>query len=313
MNLYSKKQRWKIVLVAIALLIVAGTIWYASHITEKVRAKERQDIKLWSEAIRKKADLVNVTNQSFETLAEVERQRVTVWGKAIAELNREGIEDYSFAMDIMNIHSTFPIILTDQDDNIITVRNLDGVSNEEIKGKLSEWAEENPPVIVSYSSVGSQKIYYRNSDAYYSLLSRTDSLIEAFNVDLVENSAQVPVIFIDAQTNELIATNLSEEEVSDKKKMDLRIQQMKAEVGDPIEVNLKDNEKGFVYYQDSMTLKQLKYFPYIMLGIISLFLVVGYFLFSTFRRAEQNQVWGRDGQGDGAPVGDAPFITYGMA
>src|SRR5208282_3110700 len=37
--------------------------------------------------------------------------------------------------------------------------------------------------------------------------------------------------------------------------------------------------------------KQLRIFPYIQLGIFSLFLVFSYFAFSTSRSAEQNMVW----------------------
>jgi signal transduction histidine kinase len=36
---------------------------------------------------------------------------------------------------------------------------------------------------------------------------------------------------------------------------------------------------------------QLRYFPYVQLGILGLFLLVSYALFSMFRNAEQNQVW----------------------
>ena len=42
----------------IAFLIVIGTNWYASHIASKVQKEERQKIKLWSQAISKKADLM---------------------------------------------------------------------------------------------------------------------------------------------------------------------------------------------------------------------------------------------------------------
>jgi signal transduction histidine kinase len=42
---------------------------------------------------------------------------------------------------------------------------------------------------------------------------------------------------------------------------------------------------------DSYVLTQLRYFPYIQLAIISIFLLVAYMLFSTARRSEQNQVW----------------------
>src|SRR5690606_31272646 len=44
-------------------------------------------------------------------------------------------------------------------------------------------------------------------------------------------------------------------------------------------------------YQDSYILSQLKIFPYILLAIVTAFLLVAYVLFSTARRSEQNQVW----------------------
>jgi len=38
-------------------------------------------------------------------------------------------------------------------------------------------------------------------------------------------------------------------------------------------------------------LKKLQYFPYIQFLVIGLFAFIGYLIFSTFRKAEQNQVW----------------------
>lgn len=46
-----------------------------------------------------------------------------------------------------------------------------------------------------------------------------------------------------------------------------------------------------VYYQDSPLLTQLKYFPYVQLSVITIFLLLAYTAFSSSRRSEQNQVW----------------------
>jgi hypothetical protein len=46
-----------------------------------------------------------------------------------------------------------------------------------------------------------------------------------------------------------------------------------------------------IYYQDSPLLTQLKYFPYIQLSVITIFLLLAYTSFSSSRRSEQNQVW----------------------
>ena len=46
-----------------------------------------------------------------------------------------------------------------------------------------------------------------------------------------------------------------------------------------------------LYFDSSPELRQLQYFPYIQFFIIGLFAIIGYLIFSTFRKAEQNQVW----------------------
>jgi len=50
-----------------------------------------------------------------------------------------------------------------------------------------------------------------------------------------------------------------------------------------------DEEELIVYYKDSNILTQLRYFPYIQLGVIALFLITAYVGFSAARRAERDQ------------------------
>ncbi|WP_461789080.1 sensor histidine kinase [Pedobacter sp.] len=52
-----------------------------------------------------------------------------------------------------------------------------------------------------------------------------------------------------------------------------------------------DDEPLIAYYKDSSMLTQLRFFPYIQLGVIALFLLTAYVGFSAARRAEQDQVW----------------------
>ncbi|MCF8227591.1 MAG: HAMP domain-containing histidine kinase, partial [Bacteroidales bacterium] len=47
----------------------------------------------------------------------------------------------------------------------------------------------------------------------------------------------------------------------------------------------------YIFYKDSALLTQISFFPYLQFGVIGLFLIIAYFLFSSARRAEQNQVW----------------------
>jgi two-component system, sporulation sensor kinase D len=46
-----------------------------------------------------------------------------------------------------------------------------------------------------------------------------------------------------------------------------------------------------VYYKDSPLLTELKYFPYIQLSVIAIFLITAYAAFSSSRKSEQDQVW----------------------
>ncbi len=49
--------------------------------------------------------------------------------------------------------------------------------------------------------------------------------------------------------------------------------------------------KNYVYYGESYLLKQLRYFPYVQLTIIFLFLIVVLFALSSANKSLQNQVW----------------------
>lgn len=69
-----------------------------------------------------------------------------------------------------------------------------------------------------------------------------------------------------------------------------QLEEMKAE-HDPIQFELYDGEKQYIYYQDSFLLTQLRIYPYVQLTVIAIFLLASYLAFSSSRRAEQNQVW----------------------
>ena len=153
MNLYSKKQRWKIVLLLAALLIASGTIWYTSYIASKVQKEERQKVKLWSEAIRKKADLVKLTNQSFSALAEEERNKVELHVKATKEMEKD-LSDYTFALNIIQSNTTIPLILVDDKGNISSSLNIEDDHPDTLLKYIKDWALDS-----NFIEVKKQKIH----------------------------------------------------------------------------------------------------------------------------------------------------------
>lgn len=58
----------------------------------------------------------------------------------------------------------------------------------------------------------------------------------------------------------------------------------------PIEVNII-GDKQWIYYKDSALLNRLRFYPIYQLGFIGVFMIIAYFIFSSSRRSEQNQVW----------------------
>ncbi|NJN77844.1 MAG: hypothetical protein HC803_05535 [Saprospiraceae bacterium] len=111
-----------------------------------------------------------------------------------------------------------------------------------------------------------------------------------FIFSIVGSNTTIPVILTDERKNIQDHVNLNEEKVeSDTSYLRRQLKIMTAQ-NEPIIFN-----NGFdtlhLYYKNSQLLTLLIYFPYFQLGLIMVFLLVGYFAFSAARRAEQNQVW----------------------
>lgn len=305
-------------LMVFALLIVGLSLWYTSYIANKVQVEERLKVKLWSEALRKKADLVNLTNKSFEQLRVEEQRKAKLWARAAKEIQKE-LLDYDLPFSIITESHSIPIIVLDNEGRFNDSVNLNfdkqgvltrlrtanpTVSDEQMEELLSiqfgkfvrrtteEWERTYPPVEIFYAGTRSQRFYYSNSQRYYDLVGMRAQLIASFENDLVENSALVPVLFVDSTRRSVISHNLDTVKfrIHEAGGLYETIEMMAGE-NPPIKVSLAKGEKGYVYYFNSLILKQLRYYPYVQFGIIGLFLFICYLLFNTFRKAEQNQVW----------------------
>jgi two-component system, sporulation sensor kinase D len=120
-------------------------------------------------------------------------------------------------------------------------------------------------------------------------------------VDLIRKNTKLPVILTDAK-GMIIATqgldttktnyDLEKKEgvIYDPGYFARELKKMKKQHA-PTQIVGLDNTKWFIYYKDSFILTQLRYFPYIQLGVIGLFLLTAYVAFSSARKAEQDQVW----------------------
>ena len=72
MDLYSRKQRWKLVLAMTALAIVGASLWYSSRMVGRVRTEERTKVNLWAEAVRNRTRAMRIRQRgSNEVLLTV--------------------------------------------------------------------------------------------------------------------------------------------------------------------------------------------------------------------------------------------------
>lgn len=145
MDFYYRKQQWKLFLLLFAVLIGIGSLWYTNQLVKVLALEEHKRVKLWAEATKRLAD-PRIDNQ-----------------------------DLDFLLDVITNNETIPVMWVDQDDFIITYRNLDSarISNPEyLKNQLEKMKSENEPILMDLGDGIRNYIYYRNSTllaklAYY--------------------------------------------------------------------------------------------------------------------------------------------------
>lgn len=178
MDFYGRKNLWKFILFLFAVLIGAGTLWYTESFLRELRAQELTQAQELAGAYR------NI-------------------------LNADDVANLTFELNIIQSNSTIPIILTDEDGQLIEALNVDRKKLEsnpkELEKKLAEMRQEAEPIKVVFGE------------------------------------------------------------------------------GQP--------QYQYLYYQNSILLTKLRYYPWILLAVISLFVVIAYIAFSNARKSEQDRVW----------------------
>ncbi|MEA3476838.1 MAG: HAMP domain-containing sensor histidine kinase [Bacteroidota bacterium] len=295
MSIYTKKKRWKLILFTVAIVIVAASLWYTNILVNMISRDERANIQVWADAIQQKAELVNYTDKFFRQIQTEERKRAEILLDAYHNINRvESSNELEFYFKIIAGNTTVPIIITDKNDSILMAKNNDYINFDSVfilNGQLKREYTQIEPLRIRYFADKYYILYYKESIIYTELRQVLDNLIESFFSEVVSNSASVPVIITDSVRQEIFEYgNLDTTRMKDSLSLQNTIEDMAAE-NDPIMIDLVSQGKKYIYYQDSALLTQLIYYPYIQFSIIGLFFMIAYFLFSTARRSEQNQVW----------------------
>ena len=292
MDLYLRKRRWKLILFAFAVLIVGASIYYTNILVNEIRKDERKNVEIWADAIHQKADLVNFTNDLFEQIKNEERKRVSIVAEAQRRIFKAtSNEDLNFFLSIIGENNTIPVIVTDETNKIMNARNIDVNPGKTLEGDLKQEFSVYPPIVVTYYLNKKIYLYYKDSNIFAQLKKGLDGLIRSFFSEVVLNSASVPVIITDSTGKKVYQSgNIPKKNLQDKAWIARTLKSM-ASQNTPIKVDLADTGVHYIFYQDSFLLTQLKYYPVVQLGVIFVFLMIAYLLFSYARKSEQNQVW----------------------
>jgi two-component system, sporulation sensor kinase D len=135
LDIYRKKQRWKLILLLAAVLIGVGSLWYTNRLVRHIQTTERQKMELWAEAIR----IMN--SADFDT-------------------------DLAFPFSVIESNTHIPVILTDSEGKILTHKNLDSLKASRpgyLEKQLKLAREENDSLVINLGPHEYQTLFYRDS------------------------------------------------------------------------------------------------------------------------------------------------------
>jgi signal transduction histidine kinase len=150
------------------------------------------------------------------------------------------------------------------------VSNLSKNIQEEERKKVAIWVEANREVLRS------------DTDANLNLA-----------IGIVTNNTTIPLILTDEEGKILDSRNLDSMRIMQDPRYlpDELLAFKKQHPPFIMEVDAKQKLYNYIYYGDSLILRQIRYYPYIQLIVVTLFIGIVLFALSSTNRATQNQVW----------------------
>jgi len=136
LNPYRQKQIIKALLLSVAIIIGALSLWYTNTLVQKLSEEEKKKVELWAEATRKLADLTDATT------------------------------DFNFLINVIRNNTTVPVIMVDEKENILSWRNLDSLkmqSSKFAKEQLEMMRTQHEPIEIKLYDGKKNQIFYKDS------------------------------------------------------------------------------------------------------------------------------------------------------
>lgn len=156
---------------------------------------------------------------------------------------------------------------------------LTGKMAAEERKKVELWAEATKQLTITEVL----------SDSIPELTKLNTSYLNLLNLITTQN-VTIPIIITDAAGNYNIDANINYNENNKDKIIRRELALMKSHAS-PIIYEYMPGKKLHLYYRESNLLRNLRYYPFIQLFVIIIFIIIAYFAFQATQKAEQNQVW----------------------
>lgn len=124
--------------------------------------------------------------------------------------------------------------------------------------------------------------------AFEEILQSKEGDIYNLASSLISENTTIPVIFVNKEGKIIDSKNI--DSVNNADIMNEKLIQLK-KAHDPIEYTVSETEKQYIYYGESQLLTQLRYFPYVLLVILFLFLIIVASYINSSGRYIQDRVW----------------------
>lgn len=131
------------------------------------------------------------------------------------------------------------------------------------------------------------EIYAMALEDLYQNVSDADLQKDITFQDTVRSSFPLPII-VELAYGDLLGQNWGEEKNMDEEFLQSKIEEFLASGKQPLE---SEGEFKYIYFFNSPLLDYIKYYPLVQLLLVASFILLGYYIFNTSRRAEQNRVW----------------------
>ncbi len=148
----------------------------------------------------------------------------------------------------------------------------------EERKKVELWAEATKRYVEPVDDAANEMNHAALNTSYLTLI-----------MAILEQNTTIPVIILEAGTvNDDFNIKYSPSRKQHVLKNEL--EKMK-KYSEPIPIKLDEDNILLLYFRESNILRNLRFYPFVQLFVIMVFIMVAYFAFNATQQAEQNQVW----------------------